>query len=165
MNNNFKTAIEFVSKWEWGNRPDGGYTNHPDDPGGATKFGITHKTYEAWRIKKNRPVQAVKELRIEEALEIYRAEYWDTFHNLDTADRGFACVCFDTGVNCGIGRTKYWLSTALKEKDPTMALWGLRMEHYNNLKPKMPRFYNGWVNRMNDLRKLVEIIRQDAATQ
>ena len=38
----FEDALKFVLKWE------GGFTNHPKDPGGATNKGITQKVYDAW---------------------------------------------------------------------------------------------------------------------
>ena len=38
----FKTALNFVLKWE------GGYVNNPNDKGGATNKGITQHTYNSW---------------------------------------------------------------------------------------------------------------------
>ncbi len=55
---------------------EGGYVDHPDDAGSATKFGITLATLKRWR--KRRPVTAedVKALTRHEAREIYEAVYF-----------------------------------------------------------------------------------------
>ena len=39
----FERALTFVLRWE------GGYVDHPADPGGATNYGVTQRTYDAWR--------------------------------------------------------------------------------------------------------------------
>ena len=51
-----------------------------------------------------------------------------------------------------------WLNQALKENDPLKGLVGRRLDHYNNLKAGNPTFYNGWINRLNDLKKYCEIL-------
>lgn len=47
MNENFKQALDFVLEWE------GGYSDHPSDPGGETYRGITrrdHPEWPGWRV-------------------------------------------------------------------------------------------------------------------
>ena len=68
----FTTQIQ-----NWILASEGGYVDHPSDPGGATNMGITHRTLAAWRGK---PVtkQDVRNLTRVEALEIYKAQYWRT---------------------------------------------------------------------------------------
>lgn len=43
LSDRFKYCLAIVLEFE------GGYVNHPNDPGGATNMGITHKTLAAWR--------------------------------------------------------------------------------------------------------------------
>ena len=43
---NFNDAVKKVLDAE------GGFVNHPNDPGGATNFGITLNTYQTWMRKK-----------------------------------------------------------------------------------------------------------------
>jgi lysozyme family protein len=62
----FRLSVAFVLKHE------GGFVDHPADPGGATNFGITHKTLGAWR-REPADAKAVKALTRKEAGEIYRA--------------------------------------------------------------------------------------------
>ncbi|GLC25054.1 glycoside hydrolase family 108 protein [Roseisolibacter agri] len=54
---------------------EGGFALHADDPGGATKFGITQATLAAWR-KRPVTVDDVRSLSRLEAKRIYRARYW-----------------------------------------------------------------------------------------
>ena len=49
----FIDALPFVLQWE------GGYVNHPNDPGGATNKGVTQKVYDAWRAKNGLPAREV----------------------------------------------------------------------------------------------------------
>ena len=46
---------------------EGGYVNDPDDPGGETKYGISKKAY---------PKVDIKNLTMDDAVEIYKDEYW-----------------------------------------------------------------------------------------
>lgn len=154
----YKTAIEFVAKWE-GWRDNGGYTNDPKDPGGETKWGISKRAH---------PNEDIKNLTLERAMEIYRKEYWDIYKaktpsvDLDAIAPECAIVVFDAGVNCGVNRSHYWYNQSVKQKDPTKMMLGLREQHYLGL--KNDRFIKGWLARLNDLKKLVAIIQQDAAT-
>ena len=81
---------------------EGGYVNHPRDPGKATNMGITAATLRAWR---GRPVTNadVRNLSQEEALAIYKAQYWDTVR-ADLLPLGLDYLTFDYGVNSGPAR-------------------------------------------------------------
>jgi lysozyme family protein len=79
---------------------EGGYVDHPNDPGGATNYGITHITLAAWRKK---PVTKadVKNMSIAEAKQIYKHEFWFK-HSLDQlSSHMVAAEVFDTAVNTG----------------------------------------------------------------
>lgn len=167
MSNNFVKAMEFTMPWEVGRdrsgklRQDGGYTNDPADPGGETKWGISKKAH---------PELDIKNLTIDKAFEIYKSDYYDIYKkrtpslDLDTCSMSYAVVVFDTGVNCGVNRTYNWHMRAQETKDPTKTLLGLRDAHYTNLiasNSQLRRFYKGWVNRLNDLKKFSEILTLD----
>ena len=81
---------------------EGGYVNHPDDPGGPTNFGITQATLSDWR---DEPASEddVKNLTELEAREIYRALYWNAVHG-DNLPAGVDLAVFDFAVNSGVGR-------------------------------------------------------------
>ena len=81
---------------------EGGYVNHPSDPGKATNMGITIATLSAWRGTKvtNKDVQNLTQA---EALAIYKAQYWDTVR-ADQLPLGLDYLIFDYGVNSGPAR-------------------------------------------------------------
>jgi lysozyme family protein len=82
---------------------EGGYTNHPSDPGGPTKFGITIFDYRKY-IKPGATAADVRAMTIEEAKRIYRTRYWDA-QRCDELPAGVDYAVFDYGVNSGIGRS------------------------------------------------------------
>lgn len=87
-------------------RQEGGYVDHPSDPGGATNMGITHKTLARWRMVSpwwNLPKSAVMELQRPEAGKIYRASYWDRCQ-AGQFPVGLDLALFDFAVNSGPDR-------------------------------------------------------------
>jgi lysozyme family protein len=83
---------------------EGGYTNHPSDPGGPTNFGITIYDYRKY-VKPGAAAADVKAMTLSEAKAIYRAKYWDA-QRCDELPAGVDYAVFDYGVNSGIGRSK-----------------------------------------------------------
>ena len=49
-------SMPFVLRWE------GGYVNHPADPGGATNKGVTQKVYDSWRKRQGLATRDVRQL-------------------------------------------------------------------------------------------------------
>jgi len=82
---------------------EGGYTNHPSDPGGPTNFGITIYDYRKY-VKPNATAADVREMKLDEAKAIYRTKYWDA-QRCDDLPAGVDYSIFDYGVNSGIGRS------------------------------------------------------------
>lgn len=70
---------------------EGGYVNDPRDPGGETNFGISRRAY---------PDLDIKALTKEEALEIYKRDYWDAVR-ADDLPPAIALAVFDAAVNQG----------------------------------------------------------------
>jgi lysozyme family protein len=84
-------------------RLEGGFTDDPRDPGGATNFGITRRTLARWRNItpwQALPVAAVKALTRDEAACIYKALYWDRCQ-ADALPAGLDLALFDFAVNSG----------------------------------------------------------------
>ncbi|HWK79583.1 MAG TPA: glycosyl hydrolase 108 family protein, partial [Thermomicrobiales bacterium] len=101
----FEAAVEHVLKHE------GGFVQHPRDPGGATKFGITRETLS--RAKGRRAsINDVRRLSRKEAIAIYRQLYWDTVR-ADELPPGLDLAVFDLAVNSGPARAVRMLQTAL----------------------------------------------------
>lgn len=101
----FATALKLILKHE------GGYVDHPLDPGGATSRGITRATLAAYR---GRPVSKAEVMALGEAEAggIYRKLYWNAISG-DELPAGVDLVVFDAAVNSGPGRAARWLQLAL----------------------------------------------------
>ena len=86
---------------------EGGYVNHPKDPGGETNLGVTKRVYEEWGGTKD-----MKDLLVEDVAPIYRKNYWDKLKGDDLPSGLDLCV-FDFGVNAGPGRAAKYLQTMI----------------------------------------------------
>ena len=104
MQQNFETALAHVLKYE------GGYSDHPSDPGGATNRGITKAVLEAYRGHSVSKAD-VRALSRGEAAAIYRSRYWDAA-KCDRLPDGLDLAVFDCAVNQGIGRASRFLQQA-----------------------------------------------------
>lgn len=96
-------------------RHEGGYVDHPADPGGATNMGITRKTLARWRNVSpwwDLPKSAVQGLTRSEAARIYQAGYWNLCRAGDLP-AGIDLALFDYAVNSGPDRAVKGLQTVL----------------------------------------------------
>ena len=103
---------------------EGGYSNHPKDPGGATMKGVTQRVYDGYRKGKGLAVRSVKGITTDELNEIYDRQYWDAVKG-DLLPAGVDYVLFDGAVNSWPGRSIMWLQQALRPPTPAalMASW------------------------------------------
>lgn len=81
---------------------EGGYSNHPSDPGGPTNFGITISDYRRY-VKPNATAADVRAMRLDDAKTIYRTKYWAAMR-CDDLPAGVDYAVFDYGVNSGTRR-------------------------------------------------------------
>lgn len=98
---NFEKCLEIILHHE------GGYVNHPKDPGGETNLGVTKRVYEEWGGTKD-----MKDLTVEDVAPIYKKGYWDKMKGDDLPGGLDLCV-FDFGVNAGPGRSAKYLQTMI----------------------------------------------------
>ena len=157
----FRRAVEFVLKHE------GGYVNDPQDPGGETKYGISKRSY---------PHLDIRALTEDQAVAIYRKDWWERYgyDRIESVD--VAAKVFDLAVNMGATAAHRCLQRALHAcgqrhvkvdgvigpqtigaantvNPPEMLLAALRAEaaaHYRSLidhNPSLERFRKGWENR------------------
>ena len=97
MQANYDKCLEAILHHE------GGYVNHPKDPGGETNLGVTKRVYEEWGGTKD-----MKELTVLDVAPIYRKNYWDKI-KADSLPSGLDLCVFDFGVNAGPGRAAKYL--------------------------------------------------------
>lgn len=156
---------------------EGGYTNHPKDPGGPTNFGITIHDYRKY-IKSDGTAIDVKNMRLEDAKKIYKTKYWDV-NRCDELPSGVDFCIFDYGVNSGVSRSAKVLQRlvgtpvtgkidaatvkAANEKDPVLLVKQICDERINflrNLKT-WPTFGAGWGSRVAQVRKRATEMAKD----
>lgn len=105
MKENFIDALAAVLHHE------GGFVNHPKDPGGMTNLGVTKRVWEEW-VGHEVDEKAMRALTPETVAPMYKAKYWDKIRGDDLPD-GVDYVVFDASINSGPGRAAKWLQTAV----------------------------------------------------
>ena len=148
--NSFQLGMQFVGLHEWANKADGQYTNDPADPGGETKFGISKRKF---------PNEDIKNLTVQRAFEIYQTYYWGAF-GLDGIPLPLCVAYFDSYVQHRETTVKDLID---KGQGDLQKFLEARRVFYLSLidkNPKLIRFKNGWLNRINDLSKYCAIIMQ-----
>lgn len=98
---NFTEALEHVLKHE------GGFVNHPSDPGGMTNLGVTRAVWEEW-IGRESSEKEMRSLTPEMVAPLYKRKYWDRV-KADDLPSGLNYCVFDASVNSGTGRSAKWL--------------------------------------------------------
>lgn len=156
----FEPFIKWLFKWE-----GTVYENDPDDPGGATKYGIDQRSH---------PKENIRLLTTERAKEIYWQEYWLPIR-ADKLENGVAEVVANIAINAGKGRASKWLqqacgaivdgdigpktislANAMDNKILAKTLLDRTEEHYRSIaKGKLSKFLKGWLNRNNSLREYI----------
>ncbi|RVU13206.1 glycoside hydrolase family 108 protein [Methylobacterium oryzihabitans] len=147
---------------------EGGYVDHPDDPGGATNLGVTIGTLSAW-LGRAATKAEVRALTVAAVAPIYRARYWNAVRG-DDLPAGLDYAVFDFAVNSGPGRAVMALQralgvaddgrlgpvtlTALADKDPVALITALcddRMAFLRKLST-WGSFGKGWTSRVQGVR-------------
>jgi lysozyme family protein len=174
MHSNFDTCLALLLEHE------GGYTNHPSDPGGPTNFGITIEDYRRY-VKVNATAVDVRRMKLDEAKIIYREKYWDA-QRCDELPPGINYATFDYGVNSGIGRSGKVLRRALGLPYDSSAITDMvvaaahavdikvlvadicdeRLHFLRSLKT-WSVFGNGWGRRVSEVRSTALKMVDDAA--
>jgi len=166
----FHAALPFVLRWE------GGFVDHPQDPGGRTHKGVTQRTYDAWRRRQGLVPRDVRRVDDDEVQRIYESDYWLP-PRCDLLARHLDLAQFDTAVNMGPGRAVRLLQAAVgagvdgdfgpqterlvaqADLGATLIAYCDRREaYYRGLvqqRPELGVFLKGWLNRLNALRREV----------
>jgi lysozyme family protein len=178
MSSALTASMPFILRWE------GGYVNHPKDPGGATNKGVTQRVYDDWRNRHGKSLRDVRQIGDAEMHAIYDEGYWHPAR-CEVLRKPLYLVQFDTAVNMGVGRAIRMLQGAVganadgkfgqqteaaaKNKDLGQALRAYcdaRESYYRRLAEKRPDlkvFLKGWMNRLNALRKEIGLPGYESA--
>lgn len=156
---------------------EGGFVNNPKDPGGATNKGITFGTFKsvAKKLLGIEPsIENLKKLSSEQALKIYRVNYWSPICGDEILHEPTAFIVFDFYVNAGKPAIKLLQQTLVSQGfkivvDGVMgplsykalnagnnvviynAYKQARINYYTNLakrRPTLKVFLKGWLKRV-----------------
>lgn len=142
MSPRFLAMIPFL--WEWEGTK---FENDPDDPGGATKFGID---------KRSHPHEDIRNLTETRAKEIYWDEYWQK-NRCESFPAPMGEIIFNTCVNCGAGRVAKIFAAG--GKAPNSFLYELA-DFYRRLataRPASHKYLKGWLDRTRGLAKFLKV--------
>lgn len=148
---------------------EGGFVNHPKDPGGATNRGVTQAVYDGWRKAQGLAPRSVKLIVAGEVEAIYDAQYWDAV-KADDLPGGIDYAVFDFAVNSGPSRAIRFLQSVLgvatdgvigvvtlaaaRAADAVTVINALCDNRLAFLKglSTWPTFGDGWRNRVKEVR-------------
>jgi|TARA_R110000764_G_scaffold42534_1_gene95865 lysozyme family protein len=169
MKENFDKCLEMLLSHE------GGFVNHPEDPGGITNLGVTKKVYDEWTGRESTE-QEMRDLTPEDVAPIYKKNYWDRIKG-DSLPSGLDWCAFDWCVNSGKSRPSKAIQRAvgatqdgaigsqtiglIMEKDTEEIInyvYGVRQDFYKSLKT-FETFGRGWTRRNKEtLHQALEMI-------
>lgn len=154
---NFDTAFALLLGHE------GDFSDHPDDPGGKTRFGITEAV-----ARQAGYTGSMRELPIDLAKRIYLERYWKPVR-ADDLPPGIRYVMFDGAVNSGPAQATLWLQRALgvqadgvigpktlaaayahPHETLRLSILAQRLRFMTGL-TNWPAFSRGWARRIADL--------------
>ena len=164
MKSNFERVLDVTLEHE------GGYANHPKDPGGATMRGVTQRVYTDYLTRRGHADRPVRDITEDDLRAIYRQQYWDLVHG-DKLPAGVDLAVFDFAVHSGATRATQELQRvlgqrtdgalgnvtlrAIAEKDPERLIvdyCAARLAFVQRLKT-WSTFGRGWTRRINDVRE------------
>jgi len=105
MQSNWDNSFKLMLKSE------GGFVNHPSDPGGMTNLGVTKATWENW-VGRESDEAEMRGLTPEKVEPLYKKKYFDAVRG-DELPMGLDYLMFDFAVNAGAGRAIKTLQTAV----------------------------------------------------
>lgn len=141
---------------------EGGYVNHPDDPGGATRWGITARV-----ALKNGYTGDMRDYPVADAKRVARAMYWDAVR-ADDLPEALRFDVFDAAYNHGPKQAAIFLQRSLgitadgvigpvsvlaartaDARGVSMRFNAERLDLYTSL-PTWASFGKGWARRVRD---------------
>ena len=163
MQENWNDSFAAVLKHE------GGFVNHPKDPGGMTNLGVTKAAWEAWLVRTITEAE-MRALTPDAVKPFYKAMYWDKIKG-DQLPSGADYAAYDLAVNSGVGRAAKYLQEiagvtadgvigpksleAIKACDPQEladALCDKRLEFLKRLST-FATFGKGWSRRVAEVKE------------
>lgn len=105
MRANFRSSLDHVLVHE------GGFADHPQDPGGATMKGVTLRTFQRF-FGADKTADDLRNITTAQLRRVYRTGYWNVSRCNDLP-AGVDYAVFDAAVNSGPGNGAKWLQGAV----------------------------------------------------
>jgi lysozyme family protein len=149
-------------------KSEGGFVNHPSDPGGMTNLGVTKATWENW-VGRESDEAEMRGLTPEKVEPLYKKKYWDAVRS-DELPVGLDYLLFDFAVNAGAGRAIKTLQTAIGvtpdggfgpmtmaavqavEPNELIERFSQAKEDFYRSLTTFATFGKGWLNRVADVK-------------
>jgi lysozyme family protein len=149
-------------------KSEGGFVNHPSDPGGMTNLGVTKATWESW-VGRQVDEAEMRGLTADKVEPLYKERYFDAVRG-DELPAGLDYLMFDFAVNAGAGRAIKILQTAVcvpddggfgpmtmkavQAVDPVELIerFSQAKEDFYRSLAQFPTFGKGWLNRVADVK-------------
>ena len=162
MKENFDDALAAVLEHE------GGFVNHPKDPGGMTNLGVTKRVWETW-VGKTVSEADMRALTPATVAPMYRKQYWDAVKG-DELPSGLDYLMFDFAINAGVNRAIRTMQKAigttpdgaigpktmqaLRDADPDalIAKFSDEKEAFYRSLPTFATFGKGWLRRVAEVK-------------
>ncbi len=162
MKDNWEMAFAAVLKQE------GGYVNHPKDPGGRTNLGVTQRAWEEY-VDRDVTEAEMRALTPEIVKPFYKTKYWDKIRG-DELPSGVDYAAYDLAVNSGVGRAAKYLQQiagvpadgiigpksmeailSCNPEETVDALCDMRLDFLQRL-PTWDTFGKGWGRRVEEVK-------------
>lgn len=146
MSDRFPICHEITAKWE------GGWSDHPADPGGKTMYGVTEARWHEYQRRMGVKLTPVRNITKQQALTFYRSEFWDACGAPDLFP-GVDLATYDAGVNSGVSRGRKWLKASAGSNDHSVTVKRIcraRLSFMQSLKI-WKTFGKGWGRRVADI--------------
>lgn len=166
MISNFPASLALVL------RSEGGFVNHPNDPGGMTNLGVTRNVWKEW-VKRDVDEAEMRSLTPELVTPLYKQRYWDAC-KCDSMPLGVDYAVFDAAVNMGPFRAAKLLQAALgvtadgvigkatiaaataADSAELLESFSLGKEGFYKSLPTFATFGKGWLNRVAHVQQNAE---------
>lgn len=136
-----------TAKWE------GDWSDHPEDTGGKTKYGVTQPPFDQWNDMRGYPRRPVATITKAEALQLFFDDYW-TAGRCEGLATGVDLATYDAAVNSGVSQARKWLLASLDPGNDHVrtikGICGKRLGFVQGLK-NWKTFGRGWSNRIADI--------------
>lgn len=146
MTDRFEICQAITAKWE------GGWSDHPADPGGKTMYGITETRWHEYQDKLKVKRTPVRNVTLAQAFKFYRGEFWLAC-GADKLFPGVDLAVYDASVNSGVSRGRKWLLASAGSNDHSETVKKIcraRLSFMQSLKI-WKTFGKGWGRRVADI--------------